>query len=182
MGKLSNNCHFWRALQDDSMESPECVHLGADYHKDCASIAGPIDGNIESFLNTDRSTWSAYIEEECQYYGGRREDLEPPPAEVSSIKECHDWGKAVQSLGADYFFYNGITEECQMFATMQSSCSAIGGPETAPLWNNVRHVIQVGMSLVTTATSIAPTPRAGTTQRSSARKRAVTWPLSTHLS
>ena len=31
--KLSNNCHFWRAHQDDSMESPECVHLGADYHK-----------------------------------------------------------------------------------------------------------------------------------------------------
>merc|ERR1712037_253154 len=41
--------------------------------------------------------------------------------------------------------------------------------------------IKVGMFLATTATSIAPTKRAGTKQRSTARKRVVTWPLSTHL-
>merc|ERR1712037_201972 len=41
--------------------------------------------------------------------------------------------------------------------------------------------IKVGMFLVTTATSMAPTRRVGSTQRSTARKRAVTWPLSTHL-
>ena len=38
----------------------------------------------------------------------------------------------VQSLGADFFFFSGVTEECQMFATMQSSCSATGGPAAAP--------------------------------------------------
>ena len=31
--KLSGNCHFWRAHQNDSMESPECIHLDSDYHK-----------------------------------------------------------------------------------------------------------------------------------------------------
>ena len=35
--------------------------------------------------------------------------------------------------------------------------------------------------MVTTATTIAPTQRTGTTQRSTARKRAVTWPLSTQM-
>jgi len=129
--KLSDNCHFWRFHQSDSMDSPECLHLHTDYHKDCASFAGPIDGDIESCLNTDLSTCSAYIGEECQY-DGRREDLEPLPEEVSSIEECQAWGKIVHSSGANYFFYDGITEECQMFDTMQSSCSAIGGPETAP--------------------------------------------------
>ena len=38
----------------------------------------------------------------------------------------------VQSLGADYFYFSGVTEECQIFATMQSSCSATGGPAAAP--------------------------------------------------
>ena len=60
------------------------------------------------------------------------EDLEPVPGEVSSIDECQEWGRMVQSLGAEYFYYNGVTEECQMFSSMQPSCSAGGGPEDAP--------------------------------------------------
>ena len=60
------------------------------------------------------------------------EDLEPAPGEVSSIDECQEWGRMVQSLGAEYFYYNGVTEECQMFSSMQPSCSAVGGPEEAP--------------------------------------------------
>ena len=60
------------------------------------------------------------------------EDLEPVPGEVSSIDECQEWGRMVQSLGAEYFYYNGVTEECQMFSSMQPSCSAVGGPEDAP--------------------------------------------------
>ena len=59
------------------------------------------------------------------------EDLEPVPGEVSSIDECQEWGRMVQSLGAEYFYYNGVTEECQMFSSMQPSCSAVGGPEDA---------------------------------------------------
>ena len=59
-------------------------------------------------------------------------DLEPLPYEVSSIEECQDWGRMVHSLGAEYFYYNGVTEECQMFSSMQPSCSAVGGPEDAP--------------------------------------------------
>ena len=31
--KLSDNCHFWRVHQSDSMDSPECLHLRTDYHK-----------------------------------------------------------------------------------------------------------------------------------------------------
>ena len=80
--KMSDNCHFWRVYQDDGMDRPECLHLSTNYHKvrragwkgtpvqDCASFAGPIDGDIESCLNTDQNTCSAYIEEECQYNGG----------------------------------------------------------------------------------------------------------------
>ena len=60
------------------------------------------------------------------------EDLEPVPGEVSSIDECQEWGRMVQSLGAEYFYYNGVTEECQMFSSMQPSCSVVGGPEDAP--------------------------------------------------
>ena len=58
--------------------------------------------------------------------------LEPPAGDVSSIADCQEWGKEVQFLGANYFSFSGVTEECQMFASMQSSCSATGGPAAAP--------------------------------------------------
>ena len=107
-----------------------------------------MDGDINSCLETDLSTCSAYIEEECQYLGERlgerfngliekkqnfiSDGLEPPSGDVSSIADCQEWGKEVQSLGVNYFYFSGVTEECQMFATMQSSCNAIGGPAAAP--------------------------------------------------
>ena len=58
--------------------------------------------------------------------------LEPPSGDVSSIADCQEWGKMVQSYGANYFHFSGTTEECQMFASMWSSCQAIGGPVEAP--------------------------------------------------
>ena len=58
--------------------------------------------------------------------------LEPPSGDVSSIADCQEWGKEVQSLGVNYFYFSGVTEECQMFASMWSLCRAIGGPATAP--------------------------------------------------
>merc|ERR1712179_31530 len=130
--KKSDTCNFWRVYQNESMQLPECIHLSTNYHLDCASFAGPVDGDIEACLNTDLSTCSAYIEEECQYVGERLDGLEPPAGDVSSISECQEWAKMVESLGADFFYFSGVTEECQMFASMESSCSAIGGPAVAP--------------------------------------------------
>jgi len=130
--KRSDHCQFWRVYQNDTMELPECLHLSIDYHQDCISFAGPVDGDINSCLDIDFGTCSAYIGEDCQYTGERLVGLEPPAGDVSSIADCQEWGKEVQSLGANYFYFSGVTEECQMFATMQSSCSAIGGPAAAP--------------------------------------------------
>ena len=31
--KMSDNCHFWRVYNDCSMDLPECLHIGTDYHK-----------------------------------------------------------------------------------------------------------------------------------------------------
>ena len=83
--KRSDHCQFWRVYQNDSMELPECIHLRTNYHQvrciwgqckitliqDCITFAGPIDGDINSCLDTDLTTCSAYIEEECQYTGER---------------------------------------------------------------------------------------------------------------
>jgi len=130
--KRSDHCQFWRVYQNESMELLECIHLRTNYHQDCITFAGPIDGNINSCLDTDLTTCSAYIEEECQYTGERLYGLEPPPEDVSSIHDCQEWAKEVESLGAENFYFSGVTEECQIFADMQSSCYAIGGPATAP--------------------------------------------------
>ena len=131
------------------------------------SFAGPIGGDINSCLETDLSTCSAYIGEECQYVGERLGDiqeiffkyfgqlllfssvgLEPPPGDVSSIADCQEWGKDVQPLGAEFFHFSGVTEECQMFATMQSSCSAIGGPAVAPPMEECEGGLSVSSSKV----------------------------------
>jgi len=130
--KRSDHCHFWRVYQNESMQLPECLHLSTNYHQDCTTFAGPVDGDIDACLDTDLSTCSAYIGEECQYVGERLEGLEPPAGDVSSISDCQEWGKEVQSLGAEFFYFSGVTEECQMFASIQSSCSATGGPAAAP--------------------------------------------------
>jgi len=132
--KRSDHCQFWRVYQNESMQLPECLHLRTNYHQDCLSFAGPVDGNVDSCLETDFCSCSAYIGEECQYVGERLVGLEPPAGDVNSIADCQEWGRAVQSLGADFFYFSGVTEmaECQMFASIQSSCSAIGGPAAAP--------------------------------------------------
>merc|ERR1711874_394135 len=107
--KTSDHCQFWRVFQDDSMELPECLHLRTNYHQDCVSFAGPVDGDINSCLDTDLSTCSAYIEEECQYVGERLVDLEPPSTDVSNIADCQEWGQKIQDFGANYFYFSGVT-------------------------------------------------------------------------
>jgi len=158
--EMSDNCYFWRFYQDNSMplEPPQCLHLGTNYHKDCASFAGPIEGDIESCLNTDQNTCSAYISEECQYDGERLGHLELLPGEISSIEECQAWGNMVHKYGAAFFFYDGVTEECQMFASMQSSCSAIGGPETAPPLEQCTATTRPPTTTTTTSTTTTTTP------------------------
>merc|ERR1719507_2069650 len=92
------------------------------------------------------------------------------------------------------------TTESQGSARCLLPCSLLAvlleGLKQHLLWNNVlqqqlqlqpqlqlHHALafKAGMFLATTATSIAPTRRAGTSPRSTARKRVVTWPLSTRL-
>ena len=31
--KLSDNCHYWRALQNATMELPQCLHLRTDFQQ-----------------------------------------------------------------------------------------------------------------------------------------------------
>ena len=38
----------------------------------------------------------------------------------------------VSSLGANYFYFSGVTNECKMFSTLKWSCDAIRGPAVAP--------------------------------------------------
>ena len=46
------------------------------------------------------------------YKKNSSDGLEPPAGDVSSISDCQEWGKEVQSLGADFFYFSGVTEEC----------------------------------------------------------------------
>jgi len=114
------------------MQLPECLHLSTNYHQDCITFAGPVDGDINSCLETDLSTCSGYIEEECHYVGDRLVDLEPPVGDITSIGECQEWGDVVSSLGANYFYFSGVTNECKMFSTLKWSCDAVRGPAIAP--------------------------------------------------
>ena len=59
-------------------------------------------------------------------------DLEPPVGDITSIGECQEWGNVVSSLGANYFYFSGVTNECEMFSTLKWSCDAIRGPAVAP--------------------------------------------------
>jgi len=129
--KKSEHCQFWRVYQNDTMQLPECLHLSTNYHQDCITFAGPVEGDINLCLETDLSTCSGYIEEECHYVGDRLADLEPPVGDITSIGECQEWGN-VSSLGANYFYFSGVTNECKMFSTLKWSCDAIRGPAVAP--------------------------------------------------
>ena len=45
--------------------------MNPSFVQDCLSFAGPVDGNVDSCLETDFCSCSAYIGEECQYVGER---------------------------------------------------------------------------------------------------------------
>ena len=46
-------------------------------------------------------------------------DYEPPVYGVSSISACQTWAKALEQFGANYFIFDGITEECQLYSALQ---------------------------------------------------------------
>ena len=46
-------------------------------------------------------------------------DYEPPVYGVSSISACQTWAKALEQFGANYFIFDGITEECKLYSTLQ---------------------------------------------------------------
>ena len=59
-------------------------------------------------------------------------DYEPPVGGVSSIERCQMWAEPLEPFGAHYFYFDGTTEECMLFSTLQADCRVIGGPKTAP--------------------------------------------------
>jgi len=146
--KLSDTCTYWRhyEYESDSQDVLPCLHMISDYRQDCFSFAGPVDGDIDSCLNTFSYTCTAYFEDVCHFNGTRLEDQEPKPHDISSIRECQEWARIAESMGAAYFFYDGDTEECQLFSSMEPSCSAIGGPETAPPLDQCKGSYPLGCS------------------------------------
>jgi len=60
------------------------------------------------------------------------EEYEPPIGGVSSIGACQTWAEPLEPYGAHHFYFDGNTEECMLFSTLQADCRVIGGPKTAP--------------------------------------------------
>ena len=75
---------------------------------------------------------------------------EPPPGDVAGIEGCREWAEFwmvdgvvlfhcdVEAicicicLQVAFFHYDSITEECQLYRTMEADCQAMGAPKTAP--------------------------------------------------
>jgi len=126
----ADTCMFWRFFKNDTVT--ECLHLSTNYHQDCLTFAGPTLGDIVACTEVDLATCSAYIGEECEYSGDRLEDFEPQPGQVASIAACQAWAMPLEGYGVHYFVFDGITEECMLYSTLQADCSVIGGPRDAP--------------------------------------------------
>jgi len=131
--KKADTCSFWRTFQNETMEAPECLLLRTNYHQDCKTFGGPTIGSIQDCMDVDLSTCWALIGEECTYVGNRLTELEPPPKEVSSILECQEWAQLLPpSSKASHFVFVSPLEECRIYSSPKTSCSAIGGPATTP--------------------------------------------------
>ena len=53
------------------------------------------------------------------WYSFHAVDYEPPVYGVSSISACQTWAKALEQFGANYFIFDGITEECKLYSALQ---------------------------------------------------------------
>merc|ERR1712106_61111 len=123
-------CSFWRYDEPKN----ECLFLKTNYHQDCKSFAGPIEGSIEDCLAVDQSTCDAILNEDCTFAEDTRmPELEQGPGSISSITECQELARALEVLGVDFFYFLIETEECRLFGSVpEYSCTATGGSPDAP--------------------------------------------------
>ena len=60
------------------------------------------------------------------------EIYEPPAGDMDSISSCQAWAASLQAVGVEHFHFTVEEEECRLYSSLHSSCSAIGGPVVAP--------------------------------------------------
>ena len=86
------------------------------------------------------------MDENCQYSGERLPAFEPPVGDIDSIQECQKWATYFEQAGAAYFCFFGLTEECQMYQTLDAECDTVGGPAVAPPLEECRQGVRVKTS------------------------------------
>jgi len=151
----SDICSFWRVLNTEN--GPECLLLRTDYHQDCKTFSGPTLGSIQDCMSVDLATCWAYIWEECTYTGDRLSEFEPLPHDVSSVGECQEWAEILPpSVNATYFAYLSQNEECRIYSSLEASCLAVGGPESAPPIDQCWEAFTTTTTTATTTTPIDP--------------------------
>ena len=127
------------------------------WQQDCESFAGTITSSLAD-CTADSNSCSAYVLDDCTYTGERLskwrksfflnsgiawqwqqisppEDLEPAPGNVASIEECRLWAKVLVDGGLTdvaFFHFNSDIDECHLYSIMFATCQSVGGPRTAP--------------------------------------------------
>jgi len=129
---LDDQCLFWRHDSEQAGTEEECLFLKTDYHQDCKSIASPIDGDLTACSNVDQSSCDSILPENCDYTGDRLTDIEPGPGHTGSIDECFEYASLLADFGVIYLAYLIETEDCQLFSSWSQTCTATGGPASAP--------------------------------------------------
>jgi len=143
--KMDNNCEFWIAQWDGTF----CQHLSTGYQHDCESFAGPITCRD---WTEGQDSCNAYVENDCFYTGDRAEEDEPPAGNVESIEACQQWAEAFSMVDEVAFFhFDSVTEECRLYRTMEADCQSVGGPRTAPSFEQC-------MATTTTTTDVITCP------------------------
>ena len=59
-------------------------------------------------------------------------EYDPAPGDVDSIAACQTVATTLEQFGAHHFHFDGNTEECMLYSTLQADCRVVGGPKTAP--------------------------------------------------
>lgn len=126
------------------------------WQQDCESFAGPITSNLAD-CTADSSSCSAYVLDDCTYTGERLgkwrksflnsgiawrwqqisppDYLEPPPGNVASIEDCRLWAEVLVDGGLNdvaFFHFDSDIDECHLYSIMVATCQSVGGPRTAP--------------------------------------------------
>ena len=126
------------------------------WQQDCESFAGPITLNLAD-CTADSNSCSAYVVDDCTYTGERLgkwrksflnsgiawrwqqisppDYLEPPPGNVASIEDCRLWAEVLVDGGLNdvaFFHFNSDIDECHLYSIMVATCQSVGGPRTAP--------------------------------------------------